>query len=407
MKTPQGGNLPRVKISNQVAIRKIIYHNGPITRAEVSRRLNLTLPTITTNVSNMLAEGILVEVPPSATEDKIMGRPANPVTIAPEHAYFIGVEMRGARRQLCITDMRGHILYEASSETPCEDYNIALHSACKLIREALDAKVVPEEKIAGIGFCTPGMVDTEEGTLVVHPGYNWVDKPLRQDLTRLTNFHRPITIENNARARANRALMFQTNQVRAANSFAYLLISTGIACPFIMKTDVATVTALGAGEVGHMVLDPMGPKCTCGNRGCLETFASDTAIINSAAAAIRSGEAPILSELCENNTPTLEQILQAQEAGEASVMNIIQRALYYLGLAISNVYNFIRPDVLLIEGKLFVNPKNRETLLDVVNDNLYSTIHDANFRFVEPDIRSGAIGAAATAILRYLEDIPN
>lgn len=407
MKAIQGGNLPRVKLSNQVAIRKMIYHYGPITRADVSKRLNLTLPTITTNVSSMLAEGILVEVAPSVTDGKIMGRPANPVNIAADHAYFIGVEMRGARRQLCITDMRGKVLYEASSEDASEDYNISLHSACKLIREALDANIVPRDKIAGIGFCTPGMVDSDTGTLIVHPGYNWVDKTLRQDLVRLTDYHGPITIHNNARARANSALMFQPDLLKGANSFAYMLISTGIACPFIMKTDVATPVALGAGEVGHMVLDPLGPKCSCGNRGCLETFASDSAIIQSCVTAIRNGEAPILADLCKGAAPTLEQILQAQEAGEAAIGNIVQRALYYLGLAIANIYNFIRPDVLLIEGKLFANPKNRQAILEVVNANLYSTIHDANFRFVDFDIRSGAIGAAATAILQYLEDVPN
>lgn len=407
MRVPQGGNLPRVKLSNQIAIRKMIYHYGPITRAEVSRRLNLTLPTITTNVSSMLAEGILTEVAPSATEDKLMGRPANPVDIAPEHAYFIGVEMRGARRQLCITDMRGKVLYEASSEAACEDYNIALHSACKLIREALDANMVPREKIAGIGFCTPGMVNSEDGTLVIHPGYNWVNKPLRQDLARLADFHKPIIIENNARARANGALMFQPQLVRECKSFAYLLISTGIACPFILNDGAATATALGAGEVGHMVLDPLGPKCNCGNHGCLEAFASDTAIVQAAVAAIQRGEAPVLAQLCGNSDPTLEQVLQAQDAGDPAITGVIRRALYYLGLAIANIYNFIRPDVLLIEGKLFVNTKNRQTLLEVVNDNLYSTIHDANFRFVDPDIRSGAVGAAATAILQYLADIPS
>ena len=85
-----GGNLPRVKISNQVAIRKMIYHYGPITRSEISRQLNLTLPTITTNVSTMLAKGILQEISPIADE-KSIGRPASPVDIAADSAYFIGV----------------------------------------------------------------------------------------------------------------------------------------------------------------------------------------------------------------------------------------------------------------------------------------------------------------------------
>lgn len=404
MKIQPGGNLPRVKRSNQVAIRKMIYQYGPITRAEIAKRLNLTLPTITTNVSSMLAEGMLVELAPAASDEKIMGRPANPVDIAKNCAYFIGVEMRGARRQVCLTDMRGHILYEDASETPCENYDIALHSACELIQGAINANVVPLEKIARIGFCTPGIVDPETGMLVVHPGYGWKRKPLCQDLARLTGFKKPIIIENNARARANWALVFRPDMTQGVSSFAYLLISTGIACPLILNNGIVDSTALGAGEVGHMVLDPLGPKCSCGNRGCLEAVASDTALIRSCMDAVHTGAAPLLASLCGSAEPTIEQILQAQDAGETVVNNAIHRTLFYLGLAIANIYNFVRPDVLIIEGRLFTKLKNRQELLDIVNDNLYSTIKEANFLFTETDVRYGALGAAATAILHYLED---
>ena len=405
LKIQPGGNLPRVKLSNQVAIRKMIYHYGPITRAEISRQLNLTLPTITTNVSAMLAEGILREVAPVASDEKAIGRPANPVDIAADCAYFIGVEMRGTRRQLCVTDMRGHIFYEDASEVPCVDYSTALHSASKMICDAISSGAVPPEKIARIGFCTPGLMDSKDGLLVIHPGYNWVNKPLRQDLACLTDFHRPIIIENNARARANGALMFHPETTQDCNSFAYMFISTGIACPFILNNGLMNAIALGAGEVGHMVLDPLGPKCRCGNRGCLESVSSDAAILHACEAAIAAGNAPILAELCGEDALTMELVLQAQKAGESSVCNVLQRALYYIGLAIANIYNFIQPNVLLIEGKLFTNLNNRQTMLDIVNDNLYSTtIGNANFVFVEPDDRSGALGAAATAIRDYLED---
>lgn len=404
MKIQPGGNLSRVKLSNQVAIRKMIYHYGPITRAEISRQLNLTLPTITTNVNTMLSQGILWEVAPSATDKHVMGRPANPVDIAENCAYFLGLEMRGARRQLCLTDMRGHILYEDASETAYVEYEDALRSACEMIRKALQARVVPPEKIARIGFCIPGMVNQERGRLLVHPGYNWIDKPLCQDLARLTGFQKPILIENNARARAYGALMFHPEMIHGCGSFAYMFISTGIACPFILNDGLLSATALGAGEAGHMVLDPLGPKCSCGNRGCLESMASDTAVIRASLAAIQAGEAPLLSSLCAGQEPAMEQILQAQEAGDPVIGNVVQRALYYIGLAIANIFNFIRPDRLLIEGKLFTNTKNRQVVLDTVNDNLYSTIKDVNFIFVEPDDHSGALGAAATAIQNFLED---
>ncbi len=405
MNSLQGGNLSRVKVSNLVAIRKMIYHYGPITRSEIAKQLELTLPTITTNINAMLEEGMLREIVPLQSDEKSMGRPANLIDYAVDSAYFIGVEMRGSRRQLCLTDIRGSVLYEASSETPYSDYNSAINSACELILDAIHAEIVPENKIKGIGFCTPGIVDQEKGLLIVHPGYNWIDKNLTADLVRLANWKQFIVVENNARARANGALMFDNKDAQCYGSFAYMLISTGIACPFILNNGIVNFQALGAGEVGHMVVDPLGPKCQCGNHGCLEAVSSDTAICEACFSAVSAGNAPILFSLCHGEMPTMEQILQAQQSGESAVINIVHRALYYIGLAIANIYNFIRPDLLIIEGKLFADILNRQDMLKVVNDNLYSTIKDANFRFIAPRKNGGAIGAAATAIRHYLENI--
>lgn len=399
-----GGNLFRVKLSNQVAIREMIYQHGPITRAEVSQRLGLTMPTITTNVNTMMAHGIVHEVPPLPSDDKAMGRPANPIDIVSDARYFIGMEMRGTYRRLCVTDLRGNILYTDANESSSKDYEEALESACGMIRQVLESNVVPREKISRIGFCIPGIVDPEQGTLVVHPGYNWIDKPLRQDVQRLTGFSGPVVIENNARARANAALLFRGDITQDAGSFAYLFISTGIACPFLLNNGLTSSVALGAGEVGHTIVDPLGPKCVCGNRGCLEAVSSDAAILRACQESIDSGANTLLTSLCGSTPPTMAQVLAAQQEGDAVVTRIVSRALYYIGLSIANIYNFIRPDILLIEGKLFTIKENRRTMLNTVYDNLYSTIKDTNFVFLDPDINSGALGACATAIRDYLQD---
>lgn len=404
MQPKLGGNLFRVKLSNQVAIREMIYQHGPITRAEVSQRLGLTMPTITTNVNTMIANGIVHEVSPLPSDDKIMGRPANPIDIVADARYFIGVEMRGTYRRLCLTDLRGTVLYTDAHESSIGDYNQALKSACTLIRKVLESDLVPREKISRIGFCIPGIVDTELGTLVVHPGYNWVNKPLRQDVRRLTGFTGPVVIENNARARANAALLFRGDITQDAASFAYLFISTGISCPFLLNNGLTSSVALGAGEVGHTIVDPLGPKCVCGNRGCLEAVSSDTAILRACQEAMDGGGSTLLTSLCGGEPLTMAQVLTAQQEGDPVVTRIVSRALYYIGLSIANIYSFIRPDILLIEGKLFTIQENRRTMLNTVYDNLYTTIQDTNFVFLDPDINSGAMGACATAIRDYLQN---
>ena len=98
----RGNNLPRVKISNQSSILRMIYHCGPIKRAEIAERLGLTLPTITTNINSMIADGIVMETGCAGELSGGLGRKARLVDIVPEARHFIGVEVQGYRRVLCV-----------------------------------------------------------------------------------------------------------------------------------------------------------------------------------------------------------------------------------------------------------------------------------------------------------------
>ena len=154
-----------------------------------------------------------------------------------------------------------------------------------------------------------------------------------------------------------------------------------------------------------MVMEPNGPQCTCGNHGCLEAISSGQAIVTRCMEALAKGEAPILRSLCaKGEAPTMDQILQAQEAGDPAVYLIVERAVYTLGVAIANIVNFTCLHSMLIDGELFRSAANRQQLLDVAHRNICkSTRSDTSFIFVEPDRYSGAKGAAAVAIAHGLQ----
>jgi predicted transcriptional regulator len=128
MQIAKGNNLPRVKVSNQASIRRMIYYYGPITRSEIAERLHLTLPTITTNINSMIASGIVKELNGLDEAIKSMGRKAYPVDIIADSRYFLGVEMRGTLRSLTVTDYRGEIIYFDKDETPYSEYDVAIES---------------------------------------------------------------------------------------------------------------------------------------------------------------------------------------------------------------------------------------------------------------------------------------
>ena len=404
MQFEQGANPARVKAANQAAILKTIYHCGPIKRSEVAQRLGLTLPTITTNINSMMARGIVRETGSAPAGGRFVGRRAHPVDIVPESRHFIGVEIQGARRTVCLLDYRGRALYTREHAGEERDYRRNMELARDMIHRALSVCGMGLDQIAGIGVCLPGLVDTQRGILEIRPSYSWTHKDIRGDMSDLIGYSGPIHVENNACARTYGAQLFRREALGGAQTFAYLFLSQGIACPLVLNTAMDFGSVVGSGEVGHMVMIPDGEPCSCGNRGCLEAYSSDSAVLRLCTQALERGGAPVLRRLCGESPPTMEQVVAAQEGGDADVAAIVDRAVYVLGVAVANINNFTCPSLMLIEGKLFCRPSNWDRLLEVVRQNLCGVIRTGTqFIFVEPDPFSGAMGAAAMAICKDLE----
>lgn len=404
MKFQQGANPARVKAANQAAILKTIYHCGPIKRSEIARRLELTLPTITTNVSAMIERGIVRETGSSQEGEGYVGRKAHPVDIVPESRRFVGMEIQGSRRTLCVLDYRGRVLYTREDCRDCQDYRRNMELARDMIGEALAACRLRMEEISGVGVCMPGLVDNQRGVLEVRPSLNWSKKDIRGDVAALTGYGGPVSVENNACARAYGAQLFRRAELGDAQTFAYLFINVGIACPLVLNAASDFGSLVGAGEVGHMVMEPEGLRCTCGNHGCLEAYSSDWAVLSRCREALAEGRGPLLREICGGRPPGMADLLEAQAAGDPDAVEIVEKAVHVLGVAVANINNFACPSRMLIEGRLFCREENRERLLEVVRQNLCSVIRKGTqFIFVEPDPFSGAVGAAAVSICKNLE----
>lgn len=405
MQMEQGNNLPRVKVTNQSAIFRMIYYFGPIKRADIAKRLGLTLPTITTNVNNMIAEGIVKETCIHGPDHMGYGRKARLLEIVPDARHFIGIEITGVRRSISIVDYSGHEVYSYYDTDICVDYDRNMEKTCEIVSRCLEQCQLTWKDIFGICIGLPGVVDKQEGILKVHPRNQWNDKNIRADFKRLTGYEGIVNIENNACVRARGVQLYQREFLGDVQSFAYLFVDTGIACPLIVNRTHYSGSVVGAGEVGHMVMERNGLKCTCGNRGCLEAYSSDHAVISRCKEAMEQGKAERLRKICHNGAaPELSQILQAQREGDQDVFAIAENAIHTLAVAAANIINFTSPDSLLVDCKLLKDEDNRRLFQDVAKKNLCNkTYRGTEFVFVEPSNTSGAKGAAAVAIYENLE----
>lgn len=401
----RGSNLPRVKVTNRSAILRMIYHYGPIKRSDIAQVLGLTMPTITTSVSDMIADGIVEETLHMESVSDGPGRKARLVDIVPESRHFVGVEIQGYRRALCVLDFRGRTLHAEVDSQPLDGYEENLERVRAMFERALKKTGLTPPEIDGVGVCVPGLVDRAKGVLDTLPSYKWSNRDIRKDMAALIGYAGPISVENNACARAYGARLFQWNKLSGAWSFAYLLVSRGIACPLVLNSGEISGSVVGAGEIGHMIMEPDGLPCSCGNRGCLEAYSSDTAVTARCAEALSRGWAPILRRLAADPArPTMGEIVAAQSQGDEDVAAIVREALDRLGVALANINNFACPQIVVIDGALFRWEENRRYLLEVNHRNLCNVIHtDTEYLFVDPDETSGARGAAARAIGEHME----
>lgn len=404
----QGNNLVRVKKQNEALIKEIIYKYGPISRSQIAEMLSLTPPTITTNVNALIRQGYVYEFSAEEQNEKEPGDSPRPLGRRPvkidfveDACYVVGAEVNKYQVAVCVMNLRGSVKARCSQTPEFEDYETMLQTLAGQIQRAIQESGVERERILGVGVGLTGFVDQETGILRKSAYLGWEEnRPVAAQLQAMLGL--PVVIENNARMRvAGEELLGSSIH---ADTFAYYLISYGLACPMYIKDSVLTGETSGAGEIGHVVADIHGPRCeVCGDRGCLEELASERAIVKQAKARMQSGAETLLNTLV--STPgqlTMKEILAAEDQQDALACEIVEKAIVYLGVQLANIINFISPPRVVIDGYMMKLKRNRRLLLAETCSHLFGVNDtEVSFQFIDFDPFTGAKGAGAFAIKKY------
>jgi glucokinase len=213
-------------------------------------------------------------------------------------------------------------------------------------------------------------------------------------------FGLPTSLENDANAAALAEHRFGAG--RGVDHMIYVAASTGIGGGFILDGRLYRGATGAAAEVGHMTILPHGPRCGCGNRGCLEALASGTAIAREARERIARGTPTLIAELAEGDLDriTAKMVAQAAEQGDGEAREIIDAAMIYLGVGMANLVNLLNPQLLVIGGGL---TKMGARLFDPVRRAVDRQAFPATAAAVEikcAELREevGLLGAAAVAM---------
>lgn len=201
---------------------------------------------------------------------------------------------------------------------------------------------------AGVGVGAPGPLDRENGVVVIAPNLGWQNFPLRDAIAKRVRL--PVTLDNDA----NCATVGEwwRGAAQGARNVVGLTIGTGIGGGIILDGALYHGSSDVAGEIGHTTIDPTGRFCRCGNYGCLEAYASGTAIAARAREALERNEASLLKTMVEGDLSqiTAAIVYDAANRGDALAHEIVRDTARFLGHGVANLLNILNPEVVVLAG---------------------------------------------------------
>ncbi len=382
--------------------QEIFTSDAPISRATVSARTGLTRATVSSLVDLLVDSQLVAELPPVVS--KKAGRPAIPLVPATGTFFGIGLEVNGHYLGGTIVDLsgteHGQIIVEGDFQgsNPDEVMNQLAEIAVSLVRTATTSVLTPGRSrpvIAGVNIALPGLIDPNRSVLRVAPNLGWHDlnpvntEPISEALHLRTGHNVTIGIGNEANFGG-------LAQVALANltTFLYVSAEVGIGSAIVQDSAVFLGRRGWSGELGHLTIDPSGPECSCGSRGCLEQYAGLLAILRNAG--------------LDDDTPATTLVARVQD-GDAAAIAAVETAGEALGRALADYVNLIDIHMIVLGG--FFHPL-ADLLIPIVTKSLVTHVVAApwaQFNVLPAPVGvSSAMIGAATSVMRavYLNPAP-
>lgn len=394
---PGGRPTPAAPAPLSHRLLRLIWEERTISRAEIARRADLSRSTVSEAVTPLLASGLVVE---SGIGESRGGR--RPIVLAfQDDAHALaGVDVTTTGVVAVVTDLRGKVRSRravrhdvAGDPEGTRGLVAALLSAC------LQELELPAERLVGIGVAVPSPVDPRHPERL-HP----LSLPAwrgRHGLEALQGrFGVPVLIDNDANLGALAEQWW--GAARGVDDFTFIKLATGVGSGHMIAGRIYRGGAGVAGEIGHLTIDPHGPPCNCGNRGCLGTYAGGEAVVARAEAlrpqypASRLAAGPVTAAAVED----------AALAGDPLAVQVMHEVAEALGIAVAGVLNLLNPQLVVLQGGL---ARLEEQLLQplretVMRRTFVSAVASASIRSSALGPEGVALGAATLVLTAALQD---
>jgi predicted NBD/HSP70 family sugar kinase len=328
------GSLSSLRELNRLRVLEAVRERGAVSRAEIARRTGLARSTVSSLVTELQRDGLVVESEDAASPSG--GRPPVLLTLDPSAGVVLGVHLDHPVVRVAVADLDHTIRGEATRALDVDhDARAGLDAAAALADEVLEDAGIPRSRLLGAGAAIAGPVDHVTGRVgssTIMPG--WVGIDAKAELEQRLGV--PVHVDNDANLGALAEWVLGAG--RGAEDLAYLMLSSGIGAGLILGGRLYRGANGTAGEIGHVLVDDQGPLCRCGNRGCLETYAGAHALLELLGRA--------------HGRLDVHAMVELASAGDPACQRVVADAGRVVGVAMAAMCNQFNPERVVVGGEL-------------------------------------------------------
>lgn len=310
--------------------------------------------------------------------------------------YYIGIDLGGTNIKAGVVNEKFEIIAKVSTKTGLPRPAIEIcEDMAKTAMQAVEEAGLTLEQIESVGIGTPGTANSDTGVIEYSNNLGFLNLPIVELMQKFID--KPCFVENDANAAAYGE--FLAGAAKEAKDAVCITLGTGVGGGIIIDGKIYSGHNFGAAEIGHTVIDPNGPLCTCGRYGCFEVFSSATGLIRMTKEAMDSDKESKLWKVVEENGYKISArtAFIAMRQGDKTAQDVVDKYIRYLACGITNTINIFQPDVLCIgggvcnEGDPLLLP-----LKELVEKEVYTRNSEKNTEIVIAQLGNdaGIIGAA-------------
>jgi N-acetylglucosamine repressor len=369
---------------HRINIINKIYEKEKLSRNDLHELLDLRFATITKIVKELIEDGIIEETGEKRKKGK--GRPHSLLKIIPDCRFFIGCELNPENVIGVILNFKGKLIKKDKIEICKTDKKEdILKKIEKLLKNIIEKREIEKNKIYGIGFVDPGIIDVENGISIfssILP--QWRNVETKKYIEEKFNIKTFIIGSSQAKVLSEKFF----GEGKEIKNFIFVEFGDGIGCGIMSEGKILHGTGGVAGEFGHIKIKGIEEICNCGKKGCIEAVAS-----------IPSIEKKV--EIATGKKLKIKDIVDEYKKDNHEIKKILDNVLDIFSLSISNLINILNPEIVILDKNFLLFEKFLDGFIEKIKSNMVYD-YPVKFKISNFDDDIGAIGGACLSISKFL-----